>query len=346
MDLGSVKRRFQNFLGEGLLLVVGSGLSCAEGLPSMGALADAVDGAVATQPDATLKTAWASISTRVPEVGFEAALQAQPPDAGLGVLVRGVIIDEVGRREQEVVQQVLQGRRTLLLTRLLKHVSFSPFGLPIITTNYDRLVELACETIGIAVDTLFDGQVIGQLSPERWQYAQIREMRTEPRTGQRATYRNFAQVLKPHGSLDWWAGAGKPFRYGGPLGAERLLVTPGEGKYRAGYSEPFDTHRVLANQRVERCERILLIGYGFNDDHLEAARLIPHINAGKPTLLITRELSDNARRVLQSAPKMYAIESAGPPGDEATTIHIPGGPQTISGSEWWKIDRFVEEVLE
>lgn len=40
LDLSAVKRRLQDHLQEGLLIVVGSGLSAAEGIPGMGLLAE------------------------------------------------------------------------------------------------------------------------------------------------------------------------------------------------------------------------------------------------------------------------------------------------------------------
>jgi hypothetical protein len=39
MDLHSIKVRLQKHLSDGLVTIVGSGLSCAEGLPSMKELA-------------------------------------------------------------------------------------------------------------------------------------------------------------------------------------------------------------------------------------------------------------------------------------------------------------------
>lgn len=40
MELHNVKVRLQEHLSDGLVTIVGSGLSCAEGLPGMGELAD------------------------------------------------------------------------------------------------------------------------------------------------------------------------------------------------------------------------------------------------------------------------------------------------------------------
>lgn len=51
---------------------------------------------------------------------------------------------------------------------------------------------------------------------------------------------------------------------------------------RQGYESPFDHHRSRANQEIDRAGRFLVLGYGFNDDHLET-HLSPSIKGGKPT---------------------------------------------------------------
>ena len=38
MELSALKKELQKHLGDGLVLVIGSGLSCAEGVPGMGPL--------------------------------------------------------------------------------------------------------------------------------------------------------------------------------------------------------------------------------------------------------------------------------------------------------------------
>ena len=38
MELNTLKKQLQEHLGDGLVLIVGSGLSCAEGVPGMAAL--------------------------------------------------------------------------------------------------------------------------------------------------------------------------------------------------------------------------------------------------------------------------------------------------------------------
>jgi hypothetical protein len=54
--------------------------------------------------------------------------------------------------------EVFTKARTLRFARLLKHVLKPTTGVPVVTTNYDRLLEIAAEEAGLGVDTLFVGQ--------------------------------------------------------------------------------------------------------------------------------------------------------------------------------------------
>jgi hypothetical protein len=108
MDLHTVKVRLQEHLSDGLVTIVGSGLSCAEGLPGMGELANyllAEIGGGLTGPDAA---AWTAVSPLVKTKGLEAAISA----------ATGKLISE---RERTVISEVFAGKRKLRLTRLLAH---------------------------------------------------------------------------------------------------------------------------------------------------------------------------------------------------------------------------------
>ena len=58
--------------------------------------------------------------------------------------------------------KVISGERVLRFSRLLPHMLKPNAGIPVVTTNYDRLIEVAAETVGFGVDTLFVGQHVGQ----------------------------------------------------------------------------------------------------------------------------------------------------------------------------------------
>jgi hypothetical protein len=90
------------------------------------------------------------------------------------------------------------------------------------------------------------------------------------------------------------------------LNLERLIITPGLNKYRAGYDIPFDKHRELANNHIDQSARLLVIGYGFNDDHLQK-HLVPRIQNGTPTIILTRSASATAKKLARESPHCICI---------------------------------------
>ena len=74
-DLDTIKQELQNFFSDGLVTVVGSGLSCAETLPGMQELADhllATVGPALIPADVAI---WTVISAAIKANGLEAALR-------------------------------------------------------------------------------------------------------------------------------------------------------------------------------------------------------------------------------------------------------------------------------
>ena len=82
MDLDRFKIYLQNYLAEGLMLVVGSGLSCSEGLPGMFQWEAAIDPAVNESGSAPHIGEWNSIRALIAPLGLEGALKHAPPSVG------------------------------------------------------------------------------------------------------------------------------------------------------------------------------------------------------------------------------------------------------------------------
>lgn len=347
MDLHNLKVRLQEHLSDGLVTIVGSGLSCAEGLPGMGELANfllAEIGVGLTDGDAA---AWASASPLISTKGLEAALLAVPPTPALEAAIAAATGKFIAERERDVISAVFAGKRKLRLTRLLAHLVKPPMGLTIVTTNYDRLVEIAAEEADIGADTMFVGRFAGQLNERESRMSFCRDVTIKPRrTAATLHYRQRALICKPHGSLDWYARDGRPVFYAGDLpDAFRLIITPGHNKFRNGYESPFDHHRSRANEAIDRAGRFLVLGYGFNDDHLET-HLSPSIKGGKPTLMLTRSLSPVARQLALTHPNVIALEHAEVAGVEGTAVIVEQKEFFFPGVGMWDVDSFVTEVLE
>jgi hypothetical protein len=347
MDLHTLKTRLQAHLSDGLVTIVGSGLSCAEGLPGMGELADHLLEKIGNTLTGADANAWKAAAELIRTKGLEAALLAAPPTPLLEASISTETGQLISERERAVVSELFAGTRTLRLTRLLTHLIKPAAGMVIVTTNYDRLVEIAVEEAGIGADTMFVGRFAGQLNERESRMSFCREATIKPRTKiVSLQYRSRALICKPHGSLDWYVRAGRPVFYAGDLpGATRLIITPGQNKFRNGYESPFDHHRTRANDAIDRAGRYLILGYGFNDDHLET-HLTPGIKSGKPTLMLTRSLSHTARHLALSHSNVIALEYSAVDGVEGTAVIVEKKEFFFPNTGMWDVGLFVTEVLE
>lgn len=342
MDLAKIKVRMQEHFTDGLVTIVGSGLSVAEGIPGMAGLASHLMEQVPDRLEGNSKAGWSPIADELASgTDLETTLLKHAPDAALEARIVEATAELILAAETKILGGAIEGAVRLRFSRLLAHMLKPKSGIPIITTNYDRLVELAVELEGLSLDTLFVGTHVGKLCPEESKYSLCRGVKKVKKEVVR-TYAPYALVLKPHGSLDWYMKGGTPIRSSTSL-PKPLIITPGLNKYQNGYNQPFDAHRNRANQEIDRATRFLVIGYGFHDDHLQT-HLVPRIKEGVPTLILTHQLSSKARQIVESSPSVIALTC--PEDGEGTIVTINGTSEVIPSSGMWDLGDFVEEVLQ
>lgn len=340
MDFNAVIQFVQEQFTDGLVVVVGSGLSVAEGLPGMPELAGHLS-STASLLSASDMALWRKVEKEVHETGLEAALLKYAPTDSL----ENWIVDQTSRlllvKERQVVSNVIAGRRSLRLTTFLGRILVPANGLPILTPNYDRLVEVACEMAGLHVDTTAVGHYAGTFDHSRSCMASCRDVVRRGKTIS-LDHHPRAVVLKPHGSLDWFRYDGIARRCSIDIDGERLIITPGLNKYKAGYDTPFDKHRELANNYINQAARLLVIGYGFNDDHLQT-HLVTRIRSGTPTLILTRTPSQKTRElVLQSANCICLGKPESHPGVSVLSMTASF---ELDGANYWDLEVLTKELL-
>lgn len=344
LDLHNLKLSLQGHFTDGLVIIVGSGLSCAEGLPGMKALAGFLEANIEGDLTADDKNHWAELLPLIAANGLEAALILKPPTPTLEAAIVARTVELIAQRERGIVAEVFNKTRMLRFTRLLKHLLKPSTGVPVITTNYDRLLEVAAEEAGLGVDTLFVGQFAGHLNEQESRLSFCREVTLKGKNV-RYHYRPRVNVFKPHGSLDWYYRDGKPVRFAGDLLLPRLIITPGLNKFRNGYESPFDRHRERANAAIDKASRFLVLGYGFNDDHLET-HITPRIKSGIPTLLLTHSLSDNALKLARENGNVVAIQHGTSGGKDGSSIFVDKMESFLPDLALWDLNAFISEVLE
>jgi hypothetical protein len=99
-----------------------------------------------------------------------------------------------------------------------------------------------------------------------------------------------------------------------------------------------------ANDAIDQASRFLIIGYGFNDDHLQT-HLIPCIQRGVQTLLVTRSLSSRAMDLVKECPNITAIQSAKFAGAEGSEVFVRGKSHAYPNIALWELNSFVSEVF-
>lgn len=286
---------------------------------------------------------WEMIHPHIEVEGLEAALLKHAPTASLEAAIVQSTGDFIATAEAAILSEVFSNVKVLRLTKLIPHLLKSDSGVPIITTNYDRLAEIACEEAGLGVDTMFSGHFAARLDPKESLWSFYRGAKLVGRNV-RYKFAPKANVYKPHGSLDWYHREGNPVRYGGVLPLPRLIITPGINKFRNGYESPFDKHREKANDAIDNARRFLIVGYGFNDDHLET-HLTPRIKSGVKTVILTFSLSPKAREIALANKSVIAAEFREENGSGGTCFIVDGLELFFPDVDYWDLDGFVKGVL-
>ncbi len=345
MDISALKLAIQQHMSDGLVTIAGSGLSCAEGMPGMNALASHLCSEMPALVAGSLLDEWAKVSPNITTYGLEDGLTKIAPSTDLEEAIREEVGRVVSEAEAAITAEVFAGTRTLRFTRLLPHLLRPTGGIQVVTTNYDRLLEVASEEASLGVDVMFNGVFAARLNERETRLSFCRDVKLYKGTS-RFLYAERVVISKPHGSLDWYQRNGEPVRHCGQLqNVSRLIIPPGQNKYRNGYSSPFDVHRERGNKEIDRASRFLIIGYGFNDVHLEA-HLTDRIRKGIPTLILAHTLTDNAKKVVSANPNVIALESCVVSGTAATRVYSQGSTDIFAGLSLWDLEQLVMEVFE
>lgn len=344
-------REVQSFFSSNAILVVGSGLSCAEGLPGMWGIATELIKEVPEEINEDSIEQWGKIKNDLlniqgvikDDANLEATLLKFPPTEDIELAIRKIITNIIIKKEQQVIQKAVTGEQTLKFSSFIKRFSIPETGLVVISTNYDRLVEIASEVEGIPVDNLFYGKNISELNEQKSNMSFCEGIERNGKMLRRVFTKKIL-IFKPHGCLNWYWSKGKPINSTFNLDIERLIITPGANKYRNGYNTPFDIHRAKANTAIDGASKFIIIGYGFNDDHLET-HLRQRILNGIPTLILTRTLSDNTKSIIDGMENVIAISHFESAESSGTNIFYKNITYQLNGIDLWDIEKLTEAVF-
>lgn len=343
MELSNIKEHLQEFFTENIVTIIGSGLSCAEGIPGMGKLAEELINNVPNHINTESVELWINIEKSLNEgIGLEETLLRYKANDDIELAIKNVTEKLIRKSESDVISRIVSKNEKLRISEYVKKLKISPNGTKIITTNYDRLIELGCELEGILVDNLFQGNYISK-SNQNSKYSFFEGIDKTRGKYTKLKFKEHVTIYKPHGCLGWYKYKNNVIYSSFNLGMENLIITPGSNKYRKGYDEPFDTNRTKANEAICNANKFIIIGYGFNDAHLET-HLISKIKSGIPALIITYSISDKVNKLIKEN-DITAVYSYNKGIEEGTVVNIRGTEHLLKDYKIWDLGEFVREVL-
>jgi hypothetical protein len=247
-----------------------------------------------------------------------------------------------------------------LLQQLMRGLSPTWPRLPVVTPNYDRLIEYACSKANIPYITGYHGGII-----RRQDWSKSRELlcRFNPVTmgGKRRdtiTPISCVELMKVHGSInlfrcnsdgtfvenDIWA-TGYPADY------TPIVAPPGDTKFQ----EALKYHDRLfgeALQAIDKAIAFFVIGYGFRDDHIHQ-KIVERVRSHKcPLIVLTLDPSTELDKLVTIGKDVWSltgIQSQANGKTDPSGTRFANCNKELSGEfggvALWKSDVFTEQIL-
>lgn len=321
------QKQAQDFYGKAPVIILGSGASAAHGMSGMQALANhLVTHTNISNLSVTEIDAWKNFCHLLQtNVDLEAALHQVTASEELTSRIVRATWDLINSDDIKIFQESLQNNAMFPLSRLLEHMFKSSLKIiNIVTTNYDRLAEYACDQGRIYHYTGFTHGFCRQLAAP-----------TEISSARRAN------IWKVHGSLDWFQ---SPLEdtvalsniQEIPDGYLPQIVTPGTQKYQKTHFEPFRSIINNADLALNEAGSYLCIGYGFNDEHIQPKLMLKCLRQSTPVTIITYALSDSAKKlILEGKAQNYLAIERGE-SDEQSIVYssLDKTPLKINKNIW------------
>lgn len=321
------QKQAQDFYGKAPVIIMGSGASAAHGMSGMRALANhLVENIDTSGLNAAENEAWEKFCQLLKDnVDLEAALHQVTASEELTSRIVKTTWNLIDSEDKGIFQKSLQDNAMFPLSRLLEHMFKSSLKtINIVTTNYDRLAEYACDQGHIHHYTGFTHGFFRQLAAP-----------TEIACARRVN------IWKVHGSLDWFQSPLEdtvalsniqeiPDNY------QPQMVTPGTQKYQKTHLEPFRSIINNADQALNEAGSYLCIGYGFNDEHIQPKLMVKCLRQKTPITIITYALSDSAKKlILDGKARNYLAIERGETDDQSIVYSsLDENPLKVEKNIW------------
>jgi hypothetical protein len=321
------------------VIVLGSGGSMPHGLPGMGDLATYLKGHITPSGDKE-ESGWDAVIADLDSgKHLEAALEGKNlSDSLLRKIVRETW-NCINEKDAEVFFGLAKAPTAFPLGNILRALFQSTnVAVHVVTTNYDRVIEYACNSAGLLFNA---GFTPGYL--QTWEASGVGFV-----VGSKPT--RLVKIWKVHGSLDWFQTAddtvvGLPVFQLPDDTHLPLIVTPGLNKYEKTHQDPFRSTINGADAALRGALAFLTIGYGFRDEHVHPKVKERCKTYNVPIVVLARSLTDEAKDFLKknAGQKYLGVESDGGAGSRVYTTDHPDGFD-VPDREIWSAEGFMSLV--
>lgn len=321
------QKQAQDFYGKAPVLILGSGASAAHGMSGMSALANhLVENTEISGLNSTDIKTWDEFCQLLKDdVDLESALyRVTASEEQTSRIVKSTWV-LIKSEDNGIFRNSLEDNAMFPLTRLIQHMFKSSLKtVNIVTTNYDRLAEYACDQGRIHHFTGFTHGFFRQLADP-----------TEITSARRAN------IWKVHGSLDWFQSPlGDTVALSSindvPDNYQPQIVTPGTQKYQKTHLEPFRSIIRNADQALNEAGSYLCVGYGFNDEHIQPKLMVNCLRKNVPITIITYALSDSAKKlIIEGKAQNYLAIERGETDDQSIVYSsLDNNPLKVEENLW------------
>ena len=256
---------------------------------------------------------WDLIKNKISNTQDRADIQAKLDNGATGIEHALDLLDDGGANDTPYRHLVTAAIADLFLSKnppLDLHVKFierlshrSDPSVKVFNLNYDPLVERAAEVARIRVSDGFLGMEHAYFAPEVF-YERIGRIRGTHKGRQfEETVKPMIHLLKLHGSLGWYECPQQGIRRGAygsvlPNRTKPLMVPPQRRKtidtMLPPYSALWSAFRGCLGQDSIPINRLVCIGYGFGDEHVNAVIEAALARTDFTLLIFAKEILDAA----------------------------------------------------
>lgn len=327
MTRDEIFKFIQNAVSAPPLILVGSGGSAPHGLPSMKELGDYLISSLDLKYK--VDSSWNKFVENLNGgQDLETALSKISLDDRIIEDIRKETWKLISEKDIELFKKVVFANETLPIANLIKKFyQTHPKCVNVITTNYDRVIEYACDSVKLPVCTGFNGLYLKDYHDE-------------------FTNKDIVNVIKVHGSLDTFrdvhgASLSIPLMNDLQDGLVPEIITPGLSKFQAVLKgNPRDLLSV-SDKMIKKANSFLCIGYGFNDEQIQE-KIITKIRQNTPIVVVTMQLSDSAAHLITNNAKSFVTIQKGKAPN--TTEFCINKKIIVLDGRFWSIDGFMEII--